>query len=71
MIAVAICFQINMWDNFNKTFIEEAKKRKPTEDEPGLPEWLNKYIEYKFNLLDRTGTSPTNYIRIIQIMNNE
>lgn len=45
-----------MWDNFNRQYIEEMKKKKEEDIEIPLPDWLNKYVEYKFNLLDRTGT---------------
>lgn len=48
-----------MWENFNKMYVDEMKKRKGEDADPALPEWLNKYIEYKFNLLDRTGTACT------------
>ena len=52
-------FQLKMWETFNREFIKETTKSKaPTDEEPKLPEWLEKYIEYKFNLLDRTGTIP-------------
>ena len=45
-----------MWDVFNKQYQQEVSKSKePESNEHKLPDWLEKYIEYKFNLLDRTG----------------
>ena len=45
-----------MWDAFNKDYVKELTKAKdPPESEIKLPGWLEKYIEYKFYLLDRTG----------------
>ncbi|XP_052250385.1 calexcitin-2-like isoform X2 [Dreissena polymorpha] len=47
---------IKMWQTFHKQHLEQLKKRKDdVTTEPSLPVWLEKYIEYKFNLLDRTG----------------
>ena len=45
-----------MWETFNREYVKESMKSKETpEGEPKLPTWLEKYMEYKFNLLDRTG----------------
>ena len=56
-------FQLKMWETFNREFIKETTKSKaPTDEEPKLPEWLEKYIEYKFNLLDRTGNVPIHWL---------
>lgn len=47
---------LKMWDAFNKDYVKELTKAKdPPESEIKLPGWLEKYIEYKFYLLDRTG----------------
>lgn len=52
--------QLKMWEKFNANSVKEEKKDakdKPLEEEKTLriPEWLERYIEYKFNLLDRAG----------------
>lgn len=47
---------IKMWQVFNKQYVtEEAKANDNEKIYTPLPEWLEKYIQYKFNLLDRTG----------------
>ncbi|KAL4216750.1 Non-specific lipid-transfer protein [Mactra antiquata] len=46
---------IRMWETFNRQYVEEVTKSKDQNISVELPEWLIKYIQYKFNLLDRTG----------------
>jgi hypothetical protein len=48
-----------MWEAFNKQYIQEMSKSKDQNITIELPGWLNKYMEYKFNLLDRTGKWTT------------
>lgn len=46
---------LKMWQAFNRQYIEQLKKSKDQNEPVKLPDWLDKYMEYKFNLLDRTG----------------
>lgn len=46
---------IRMWEAFNKQYLQEVSKSKDQNTATELPVWLTKYMEYKFNLLDRTG----------------
>ncbi|XP_064596514.1 calexcitin-2-like [Liolophura sinensis] len=51
---------LKMWEKFNANSEKEDKKDakdKVSEEETTLriPEWLERYIEYKFNLLDRAA----------------
>lgn len=46
---------LKMWEAFNRHYIDQQKKSKDQNVEIKLPDWLTKYMEYKFNLLDRTG----------------
>ncbi|WAR22321.1 CEX2-like protein [Mya arenaria] len=46
---------IKMWESFNRQYIEQLQKKESGGPEPTVPAWLDKYMEYKFNLLDRTG----------------
>ncbi|XP_063437571.1 calexcitin-2-like [Mytilus trossulus] len=46
---------LQMWQNFNEQCIKQSKKDNEEPPERKLPEWLEQYIEYKFNLYDRTG----------------
>lgn len=48
-------YQLKMWEKFNEQCIKESKKEDAPPPERKLPEWLDQYIEYKFNLYDRTG----------------
>ena len=36
------------------------KNKETSDTEQKIPSWLEKYIEYKFNLLDRTGKNLKN-----------
>ncbi|XP_041355701.1 sarcoplasmic calcium-binding proteins I, III, and IV-like isoform X1 [Gigantopelta aegis] len=44
---------LRMWERFNKDSCKQSK----TEEDPAkvIPNWLERYVEFKFNLLDRTG----------------
>jgi Ca2+-binding EF-hand superfamily protein len=44
-----------MWEKFNEHCIKEANKDDDVPSERKLPEWLENYIRYKFDLFDRTG----------------
>lgn len=48
---------VNMWQKFNKDCVLEQKQKKDKEDgeQNKIPDWLERYVEYKFNLYDRTG----------------
>ncbi|KAK3095447.1 hypothetical protein FSP39_014788 [Pinctada imbricata] len=46
---------LKMWEKFNEQCIKEAKKEDPVPGDRKIPDWLEEYIKYKFNLLDRTG----------------
>ncbi|KAL3884695.1 hypothetical protein ACJMK2_024807 [Sinanodonta woodiana] len=45
---------LNMWENFNRRSLLKATKEN-NNGTTNIPDWLEKYIEYKFDLLDRTG----------------
>ncbi|KAL5020394.1 hypothetical protein ScPMuIL_003286 [Solemya velum] len=45
---------LKMWQEYHKQCLKASKERVP-DPEAVVPEWLEKYIEYKFNLYDRTG----------------
>ncbi|XP_070178166.1 calexcitin-2-like isoform X2 [Littorina saxatilis] len=48
---------LGMWQKFNQESVQ-AEKREKKGEEAGkikIPEWLERYVEYKFNLYDRTG----------------
>ena len=44
-----------MWQIFNEQCIKQTKKENEAPPERKLPDWLEQYIVYKFNLYDRTG----------------
>ncbi|XP_021346892.1 calexcitin-2-like isoform X1 [Mizuhopecten yessoensis] len=46
---------LKMWTSFNEQSIKDAKKTDPLPADRKLPDWLESYVEYKFNLYDRTG----------------
>ncbi|KAJ8306677.1 hypothetical protein KUTeg_015718 [Tegillarca granosa] len=46
---------LRMWEKFNEQCIKETKKENEESPEKKVPDWLQAYIEYKFNLYDRTG----------------
>ncbi|XP_069103100.1 calexcitin-2-like [Argopecten irradians] len=46
---------LRMWTTFNEQCIKEAKKADALPADRKLPDWLESYVEYKFNLYDRTG----------------
>ena len=46
-----------MWTKFHKSFVEKSKSKESEEaGEDNVPSWLDKYIQYRFHLYDRTGT---------------
>ncbi len=49
--------QLTMWANIEQKAVEDKEHPPPEGDipEPQIPQWLEKYIQYKFNLYDRTG----------------
>lgn len=44
-----------MWQKFNEQCLKQANKADEVSYERKLPDWLEKYIRYKFDLFDRTG----------------
>ncbi|KAL8595516.1 hypothetical protein ACOMHN_000725 [Nucella lapillus] len=47
---------VSMWQRFHRERVAEEKKAKKGEGETvRMPDWLERYVEYKFNLYDRTG----------------
>lgn len=44
-----------MWQKFNEQCLKQASKADEVSYERKLPDWLEKYIRYKFDLFDRTG----------------
>lgn len=42
-----------MWQKFHRENVAEQKNKVDTENK--IPDWLQRYVEYKFNLYDRTG----------------
>ncbi|XP_076438886.1 calexcitin-2-like [Babylonia areolata] len=49
---------VSMWQRFHKeSLAEERKEKKGGEGDNTnrIPDWLERYVEYKFNLYDRTG----------------
>ncbi|KAL3884694.1 hypothetical protein ACJMK2_024806 [Sinanodonta woodiana] len=45
---------LNMWEIFNKEN-QQVETKEISDGTKNIPDWLDKYIEYKFDLLDRTG----------------
>lgn len=54
-----------MWETLNKEYVSR-KKNKINEENDKIPDWLERYIEYKFHLFDRTGKSSIS-LRIRQV----
>lgn len=61
-----VIVQLELWVKIYKEDLEEARKKRKTKkkaevDEEEMaeakrvPKWFDKYIQYRFNLLDRTG----------------
>lgn len=46
---------LRMWQKFNEQCLKQASKADEVSYERKLPDWLEKYIRYKFDLFDRTG----------------
>ena len=47
-----------MWEKFQQECVQEAKKKDKKDrdtERVKIPEWLERYVEYKFHLYDRTG----------------
>ncbi|XP_025081931.1 calexcitin-2-like isoform X2 [Pomacea canaliculata] len=44
---------LSMWQKFHRENVAEQKNKVDTENK--IPDWLQRYVEYKFNLYDRTG----------------
>lgn len=46
-----------MWQKFHKECVLQAKKEKKGEEDAPvkIPDWLERYVQYKFHLYDRTG----------------
>ena len=53
--------QLKMWQEYEYLQAQENEKSKKEKRKPKnvMPSWLDQYIEYKFNLFDRTGESPS------------
>lgn len=56
---VTLLFQIKMWTKLAAPSAKmkgKAKvKKEPGNSKPQLPDWLEKYVEYRFSLYDRTS----------------
>uniref|UniRef100_A0A0B7A6B5 EF-hand domain-containing protein n=2 Tax=Arion vulgaris TaxID=1028688 RepID=A0A0B7A6B5_9EUPU len=46
---------IRMWQRLNSEYLTRKKEKHFEEKVDKIPDWLERYIEYKFNLFDRTG----------------
>ncbi|ESP02587.1 hypothetical protein LOTGIDRAFT_237907 [Lottia gigantea] len=46
---------LKMWEHFNAECAKSAQNTNENGSGMKIPGWLEKYIEYKFNLYDRTG----------------
>ena len=45
-----------MWEKFHReSVLEQKKEKKGDTDTNKIPDWLERYVEYKFHLYDRTG----------------
>lgn len=59
--------QLSMWQKFHRENVAEQKNKVDTENK--IPDWLQRYVEYKFNLYDRTGEIVFNVVfNLKQIM---
>ena len=53
---MVLCTQVKMWEKFHReSVLEQKKEKKGDTDTNKIPDWLERYVEYKFHLYDRTG----------------
>lgn len=60
--------QLSMWQKFHRENVAEQKNKVDTENK--IPDWLQRYVEYKFNLYDRTGEIVFTVVFYFQINND-
>ncbi|CAG5131910.1 unnamed protein product [Candidula unifasciata] len=46
---------MRMWEKLNTEYLTRKKDKNFEEKDDKIPDWLERYIEYKFDLFDRTG----------------
>ncbi|CAL1535996.1 unnamed protein product [Lymnaea stagnalis] len=46
---------LRMWEKLNQDFLARKREKNPEKQEDKVPDWLDRYIEYKFHLFDRTA----------------